>query len=76
MDQSKHSIPHDLYARLGANCLTEGADVCCVSSVIDAERLVLHVSHCSSAMIEERGKDLPSAAVIKLMPLAGTVCKP
>jgi hypothetical protein len=76
MDQSKHSIPNDLYARLGTNCLTEGAYVCCVSSAIDAERLVLHVSHCSSAMIEKRGKDLPSAAVVKLMPLAGTACKP
>jgi hypothetical protein len=76
MDQTKHSIPHDLYARLGANCLTEGVDVCCVASAIDAERLVLHVFHCSSDTIEKRGRGLPSAAVIKLMPLAGTACMP
>jgi hypothetical protein len=76
MDQGKHSIPYGLYARLGAIGPTVGVDVCCVSSAIDAERLVLHVFHCSSEMIEKHGKDLPSAAVIELMPLAGTACKP
>jgi hypothetical protein len=72
MDQSEHSIPHDLYARLAANSLTEGADVCCVRTAIDAERFFLLAIHSPDAI----EKDLRSAAVIRLLPLAGTVCKP
>jgi hypothetical protein len=76
MDQSEHSIPHDLYARLGTSCPAVGADARCVRTAIDAERLVLHVSHCSSALIGKHGKDLPFATAIKLMRLFGTACKP
>ena len=74
MDQSEHSISaHDIYARLGTSCPAVGADARCVRTAIDAERLVLHVTHCNTG---KYGKDLPSAAVIKLLPLAGTACKP
>jgi len=71
MDQSKHSIsPYDLYPRLGANGLTMGIDVCCVSGAVDAERFILPAFGFSPDGIA-RGMDLPRAVVIKLLPLGG-----
>jgi hypothetical protein len=71
MDQSEHSIsPHDLYARLGTSFPAVGADACCVRTAIDAEWLFL--LHCFPDTI---AKDIRSAAVIKLLPLAGKKCK-
>ena len=71
MDQSKHSIsPYDLYPRLGANGMTMGIDVCCVSGAVDAERLILPAFRFSPDRIAH-GMDLPRAAVIELLPLGG-----
>jgi hypothetical protein len=72
MDQSDHSVSsHDLDARLGTSGPVVGVDACCVRTAIDAERLFLLAVHCFPDTIE---KDIRTAAVIKLLPLAGTEC--